>query len=92
MMLPTPSQPVTVEEDLLPTISLYIPNDLTLQVSHEDFVKLAAVNRDLRLERTAQGELIVNPPTGWETGERNLRISGELYAICCKLYSHALAL
>jgi hypothetical protein len=36
MMLPTPSQPVTFEEDLLPIIPLYIPNDLTLQVSHED--------------------------------------------------------
>lgn len=78
-MLPTPSQLVTFEEDLPLAIPLHIPNDLTLKVSHEDFVKLAAANRDLRLERTAQGELIVNPPTGWETGERNMEISGELY-------------
>lgn len=78
-MLPTSSQLVTFEEDLPPAIPLHIPNDLTLKVSHEDFVKLAAANRDLRLERTAQGELIVNPPTGWETGERNMSISGELY-------------
>ncbi|MEC4854169.1 MAG: Uma2 family endonuclease, partial [Jaaginema sp. PMC 1079.18] len=27
---------------------------------------------------TAQGELIVNPPTGWETGNRNSRITGQL--------------
>ena len=78
-MLQTPSQAVTFEEDSSPAIPLYIPNDLTLKVSREDFVKLAAANRDLRLERTAQGELIVNPPTGWETGERNMGISGELY-------------
>ncbi|NEO28357.1 MAG: Uma2 family endonuclease, partial [Kamptonema sp. SIO4C4] len=36
-------------------------------------------NRDLQLERTAKGELIVNPPTGWQTGKRNSSISGELY-------------
>jgi Uma2 family endonuclease len=81
-MLQTSSQPVTFEEDLPPAIPLYIPHDLTLKVSHEDFVKLAAANRDLRLERTAQGELIVNPPTGWETGKRNMGISGELYLWC----------
>lgn len=78
-MLQTSSQPITFEEDLPPAIPLYIPHDLTLKVSHEDFVKLAAANHDLRLERTAQGELIVNPPTGWETGKRNMGISGELY-------------
>lgn len=78
-MLPTPSQPVTSQDDLPPPIPLYIPKDLTLKVSHDDFVKLATANRDLRLERTIQGELIVNPPTGWETGGRNMGISGELY-------------
>jgi Uma2 family endonuclease len=36
---------------------------------------LAAVNRDLRLERTATGELIVAPPTGSETGNRNLKLT-----------------
>jgi Uma2 family endonuclease len=50
-----------------------------LYVTQEQFAALAAANRDLRLERTAQGELIVNPPTGWETGRRNWSISGELY-------------
>ena len=36
----------------------------TFKVTHEQFQQIAAVNRDLRLERTATGELIVMPPTG----------------------------
>jgi Uma2 family endonuclease len=61
------------------TLLLELPRTLTLQVSLEQFAALAAVNRDLRLERTAQGALIVNPPAGWETGARNCGLSGELY-------------
>jgi Uma2 family endonuclease len=63
----------------LETLSLELPRSLKLYVTPEQFEALAASNRELRLERTAQGELIVNPPTGWETGKRNSSISGELY-------------
>jgi len=51
----------------------------TFKVSHEQFKELAAVNRDLRLERTATGELIVMPPTGSDTGKRNIDIEGQLW-------------
>lgn len=51
----------------------------SFKVTHEQFQQIAAVNRDLRLERTATGELIVMPPTGSETGNRNLDISGQLW-------------
>jgi Uma2 family endonuclease len=61
------------------TLLLTLPTTLKLYVTQEQFEALAASNRQLRLERTAQGELIVNPPTGWETGKRNWSISGELY-------------
>jgi len=61
------------------TISIQLPKAIALQVSLEQFEFLAVANRDLRLERTAAGELIVNPPTGWETGEQNSSLSGELY-------------
>ncbi|NEQ67976.1 MAG: Uma2 family endonuclease [Symploca sp. SIO2D2] len=60
------------------TLSIDLPITLALYVTQEQFA-LAEANRYLRLERTAQGELVVNPPTGWETGKRNLSISGELY-------------
>ena len=72
-MVQTPASPENS------TLSLELPKTIGLYVTQEQFAAIAAANRDLRLERTAQGELIVNPPTGWETGERNCSISGELY-------------
>jgi Uma2 family endonuclease len=41
----------------------------------EEFAELCRVNRDLRLERTADGDLIIMPPTGGETGRRNLELA-----------------
>ncbi len=35
---------------------------IALHITQKQFVALVAVNRDLRLEITAQGEFIVNPP------------------------------
>ncbi len=57
---------------------LQLPHQLALQVTPEQFAALAAANRELHLERTATGELIVNPPTGGNTGYRNLSITGQL--------------
>jgi Uma2 family endonuclease len=59
-------------------ISLSIPPALTLTVTREQFIELAIANRELQLERTAQGELIVNPPTGGETGKRNFNIAWQI--------------
>lgn len=61
------------------TLLIELPKTVTLYVTQEQFAAIAAANRDLRLERTAKGELIVNPPTGWETGKCNWSIAGELY-------------
>jgi Uma2 family endonuclease len=60
-------------------IALNIPPALTLTVTREQFVELAIANRELQLERTATGELIVNLPTGGETGYRNLDIEGQIW-------------
>jgi Uma2 family endonuclease len=60
---------------LNPTIA--IPQ--TFKVTHEQFQQIAAVNRDLRLERTATGELIVRPPTGSDTGKHNQDLSAQLW-------------
>jgi Uma2 family endonuclease len=57
------------------TLSLEIPREIDLHVTPEQFEAIAIANRDLRLERTAEGELIINPPTGGESGQRNLNIS-----------------
>ncbi len=58
-------------------ITILIPE--TFRVSHEQFKELACVNRDTRLERSKTGELIVMPPTGSDTGNRNLDIEGQLW-------------
>ena len=49
-----------------------------IELSDEQFYRLCQVNRDLRLERTAEGKLIIMPPTGWGTGNRNFRMTQQL--------------
>ncbi|UCJ13773.1 MAG: Uma2 family endonuclease [Phormidium sp. PBR-2020] len=61
------------------TLQLNLPNTVKFHVTPEQFATLATHNQDLRLERTATGELIVNPPTGWETGKRNSSLTAQLY-------------
>ncbi|MBD1935866.1 Uma2 family endonuclease [Microcoleus sp. FACHB-68] len=45
-----------------------------LKLTDEQFEQLAAANQDLQLELTAKGELMIMPPTGGETGNRNFEI------------------
>jgi len=66
-MVQTSSQPET--------LTLELPQAIALHVTQEQFEALVACNRDLRLELTSTGELIMNPPTGGESGKRNLKIS-----------------
>ncbi|MEL7224399.1 MAG: Uma2 family endonuclease [Cyanobacteria bacterium J06576_12] len=42
-----------------------------LRLGDAEFYRLCEANRDLRLELTAEGNLIIMPPTGWDTGLRN---------------------
>ena len=60
-------------------IPINIPPTLTLTVTHDQFLELCVVNEDLQLERTATGELIIMPPTGSITGNRNSDIEGQLW-------------
>jgi Uma2 family endonuclease len=61
---------------------LQLPQGLRLHVTPEQFAAIAAINRDLRLERTATGLLIVNPPTGSEAGHRNFSLIAQLAHWC----------
>ena len=61
------------------SLMIKLPKIIELFVTQEQLEILAAANRDLRIERTAKGELIVNPPTGWETGNRNGIINQQLF-------------
>lgn len=59
------------------TLPLNIPP--SLKVSQEQFELIAAANRDLRLERNTTGELLIMPPTGGNTGKRNIDLEGQLW-------------
>lgn len=48
------------------------------RLTDEQFYQLCQVNRDLRLEMTAQGELVIMPPTEGETGKRNSDLNLDL--------------
>ena len=49
-----------------------------LALSEAEFYRLCQANRDMRLELTAEGHLILMPPTGWETGNRNISLSEQV--------------
>ncbi len=51
-----------------------------LELTDDQFYELCQVNRDLRLERTATGEIIIMPPAGGETGHRNIKLAFQLEA------------
>ncbi|MEH1906237.1 MAG: Uma2 family endonuclease [Nostoc sp.] len=56
---------------------LQIPS--SMQMTDEQFFDFCQVNRDLRIERNKFGELVIMPPTGSETGNREGNIFGQLW-------------
>jgi Uma2 family endonuclease len=49
-----------------------------VELTDERMFELSRANRDLRLERTAEGELVIMSPTGGETSRRNAQITIQL--------------
>jgi Uma2 family endonuclease len=45
-----------------------------IKLTREQFYQLCEENPDLKLERNAQGELVIMPPTGGETGRSNVNL------------------
>lgn len=50
-----------------------------IKLTDEQFFQLCQDNRDLRFERNANGELIIMPPTGGETGNRNAGLTAQVW-------------
>jgi len=50
------------------------------KLSDDDFFDFCQANRDWRIERTSDGDIIIMPPTGGETGERNFNLTGMFHA------------
>jgi Uma2 family endonuclease len=53
--------------------------DPQLKLTDEIFAQICRRNPNLRLERSAQGELIAMPPTGSESGRQSLGLSAQLW-------------
>jgi Uma2 family endonuclease len=51
-----------------------------MDFSGNRFFDFCAVNRDLRIERSAEGEILIMPPTDHETGRRNSELNYQLMA------------
>ncbi|NCR17437.1 MAG: Uma2 family endonuclease [Microcystis aeruginosa LL13-03] len=49
-----------------------------MPMTEEQFYEFCLANRDLRIERSASGEVIVMPPAFSDTGNRNLNIAVQL--------------
>lgn len=57
---------------------LYVHFNPGRGMTDDEFYEFCRLNRDFRIERTAEGEVIVMPPTGAETGDRNSEINMQL--------------
>jgi Uma2 family endonuclease len=53
---------------------------LLKKMSEEEFFEFCMLNKDLRIELTGTGDLIIMPPTGGKTGVRNFELSGMFWA------------
>ena len=51
----------------------------SLQLVNDQFFDFCQANKELRIERTAQGDCEIMAPTGGETGWRNLSLAAQLY-------------
>lgn len=63
---------VSFQIEILPVV-LHVAPVITL--TDDQLYDLCQLNRDLRIERTAQGDLLMMPPTGGETGDRNAELT-----------------
>ena len=51
-----------------------------IELSDEQFFAFCQLNQDLRIERTAEGDLEIMPPAEWETSSRNALVTHQLTA------------
>src|SRR3712207_5814984 len=64
--------------NLSPITALMLNLNPVIQLTDEQFYQLCQANENLRFERTAKGELIIMPPVGGETSNRNGRLNQQL--------------
>ncbi|GAB4204019.1 MAG: hypothetical protein Fur006_58860 [Coleofasciculaceae cyanobacterium] len=50
-----------------------------IDLTDDQFFEFCQINRDLRIERTAEGKVLIMPPTGSGKGGRNFKLNGQLF-------------
>ncbi len=50
------------------------------RMNDDEYYAFCAANPDLRIERTAEGEIVIMPPTGFESSDRNADLTMQLRA------------
>ena len=48
------------------------------RMTDDEYFQFCADNRDLRIERTAEGDIVIMPPAGFESGHRNSELIRQL--------------
>ena len=65
----------TITDDVITLRSPVLAN-----MTDDEFFDFCQLNADLRIERTAHHEILLMSPTGSRSGQRNARLTGQLYA------------
>ena len=68
---------VVNQQEQIKSLVLHWPTSLRLE--DDQFFDFCQANRELRIERTSEGDCEILTPTGGETGGRNLVLLGQLY-------------
>ncbi|MFM7438337.1 MAG: Uma2 family endonuclease [Snowella sp.] len=61
-----------------PSVPLTIHFPWITSMTVQEFYEFCLANRDLRIERNANGEVVIMPPAFSDTGNRNMKISQQL--------------
>jgi Uma2 family endonuclease len=66
---------ITAPEKVITSARLVMSSPAGVHMTDDEFFTFCQRNRDLRIERTASGEIVIMPPAGGETGSRNARLA-----------------
>ncbi len=65
-----------IEIEVTPTVLQFHP---VIRMTDEQLYEFCQINKDIRIERNATGEIVIMSPTGSETDERNFDLIGQLW-------------
>lgn len=68
----------TTFEQEVGTPALLVHLRPVFEMTDDKFEEFCRINRDLRIEMTAEGDLIIMPPTFGRTGNRNLKLTQQI--------------